>query len=127
MNLIFVDKSNNVYYHHNMQNQTISEMAKIMERGMMVIPQKIRKMANITEGSYVRVMLKDDEIILKLLIEDAPRRDKSSTITISKSKYTKKQGMELLSQAKYVWSKKDDQFLSQGREQIKKRLKNNSL
>ena len=102
-------------------------MAKIMERGMMVIPQKIRKMANITEGSYVRVMLKDDEIILKLLIEDAPRRDKSSTITISKSKYTKKQGMELLSQAKYVWSKKDDQFLSQGREQIKKRLKNNSL
>ena len=110
-----------------MQNQTISEMAKIMERGMMVIPQKIRKMAHITEGSYVRVILKNDEITLKLLLDEESIKIKSSTIKIFPQTYTKKQGLKLLSRAKYHWAKKDDQFLSQGRRQIEKRLANNSL
>ncbi len=98
-----------------------------MERGMMVIPQKIRKMAHITEGSYVRVVLKNDEITLKLLLDEESKKDKSSTIKILQSTYTKKQGLELLSRAKYHWSKKDDLFLSQGRKQMEKRLTHNSL
>lgn len=122
-----IDKHDNTHYHHYMQNQTITEVAKIMERGMMVIPQKIRKLANITEGSYVRVMLKNDEIILKLLIDEESKQNKSSGIKISRSKYSKKQGLKLLSRSKYVWSKKDDFFLSRGRKQIEERLKNNMV
>lgn len=107
-----------------MQNQTITEIAKIMERGLMVIPQKIRRMANITEGSYVRIILKNNEIVLKLLLDEEKKKDSSQAFKITRPTYTKQQGLKLLSRTKkYYWSKKDDQFLSQGRKQIADRLK----
>lgn len=105
-----------------MQNQTISEIAKVMERGLMVIPQKIRKTAGFTEGSYIRVILKNDEVILKRVANEE-KKSKPSSIKITPPKYSKQQGLKILSKLTYHWTKKDDFFLAKGRKMIEERLR----
>jgi AbrB family looped-hinge helix DNA binding protein len=103
-----------------MQNHTISEMAKVMERGLMVIPQKIRKMANINEGMYIRVILKSNEITLKPLLYSS-----DDPMVLPAKVKSKKEGMAILSKIKRpLFFDKDIQFIKKGRKMIEDRLQN---
>ena len=115
-------------YHHNMNNQTITEnIVKIMDRGLIVIPQEIRKKGGLSKGSYLRVILKANEIVLKPLNnENHQQKDiyYFQGVPIKKSPYTKEQKIKILSQiGKISWTKNDDLFLKKGRKKIEKRLK----
>jgi len=115
-------------YHHNMNNQTITEnIVKMMDRGLIVIPQEIRKKGGFFKGSYLRVILKANEIILKPLNnENQQEKDVYylQGVPIKKSPYTKEQKIKILSQiGKISWTKNDDLFLKKGRKKIEKRLK----
>jgi len=115
-------------YHYNMNNQTIREnIVKIMDRGLIVIPQEIRKKSGLSKGSYLRVILRTDEIVLKPLNnENQQEKDVYyfQGIPIKKSPYTKEQKIKILSQiGKISWTKNDDLFLKKGRKKIEKRLK----
>jgi AbrB family looped-hinge helix DNA binding protein len=123
-----LDKFNFNDYHHNMNNQTITEnIVKMMDRGLIVIPQEIRKKGGLSKGSYLRVILRTDEIVLKPLNnENQQEKDVYyfQGIPIKKSPYTKEQKIKILSQiGKISWTKNDDLFLKKGRKKIEKRLK----
>lgn len=109
-----------------MNNQTITDITKIMDRGLMVIPNEIRKRAKITKGSYVKVIYREDEIILKPIREEEQDEKTYNLkgIKVRRAKFSKEEGLKILLSAKNIrWSKKDDEFLRKGRKQIEDRLK----
>ena len=71
-----------MYYHHNMQNQTQVSIVKVMDRGLLVIPKKIREKAEVFKGSYIKIIYKNGQIILEPLVDQftnkplkKPKRD----------------------------------------------------
>lgn len=108
-----------------MNNQTQINIVKVMDRGLVVIPKMIREKAEVSKGTYIKIIYKKGEIILKPLIENTTKNAVLKKNFISrKAKYSKSEGLKILLSAKNIkWTKKDNEFLKQGRKQIEDRLK----
>lgn len=91
----------------------------------MVIPKEIREKAAVSKGTYIKIVYKNGEIILKPLVEEVTQRvSHKRNLIIRKAKYSKEEGLKILLSAKNIrWSKKDDEFLRKGRKQIDDKLK----
>ncbi|MDP4010677.1 MAG: AbrB/MazE/SpoVT family DNA-binding domain-containing protein [Candidatus Roizmanbacteria bacterium] len=48
-----------------MKNQINITIVKMMDRGMMVIPQKMRNELGLKKGDYLTAVIRNDEIVLK--------------------------------------------------------------
>jgi len=107
-----------------MKSQTIIEFVKLMDRGMMVIPQKIRNSIGLKKGEYLKVVYTNRNIILTPMPQIYKSDVKKKSIIITPSSISKKKGLELLSKKreKPLWTKADDAFLKEGRDMIEKRL-----
>jgi len=109
-----------------MKNQSITAFVKLMDRGMMVIPQKMREKIGLEKGGYVIATLKDDEIVLKPYVDSTVGSvEKKSRLHITKSTISKEEGLKILSEQtkRPLWTKVDDDFYQQGRDLIEKRLR----
>lgn len=109
-----------------MNNQTKTAIVKMMDRGLLVIPNEMRKKTGISKGAYLRVTLKPDGIFLAPLTDEKKDQDHYFVkgIKITKAKYSKDERLKILSKiGKISWTKEDDKFLAQGRKQIEERLK----
>lgn len=121
-----IDKSEYVYYHENMKNQIPINFIKLMDRGMMVIPIRLRNELGLKKGDYITAVMKNDQIVLTPHI--FPKQTSNTTkepLKIRKSLISKEAGLKILSKKtkKPLWTKEDDIFLKQGRDLIEERLK----
>lgn len=107
-----------------MQNQTAPEFVKLMDRGMMVIPQKMRRDVGLKKGDYIRVMVRNDEIVLKpYIFPEEMSNKKKEALKIRKSLISKKEGLKILSRPiSKKWTDEDVKFYHEGRKMIEKRL-----
>lgn len=103
-----------------MQRQTFEEMVKIMTRGQITIPFKIRRMLDIEEKTWLALKVRGDEIVLKP-IRKIFKEETGESPFIQKAKYSKKEFLKILkNQAKMgpFWSEKDYQdYLQRRKEQ----------
>jgi len=98
----------------------------MMDRGMMVIPQKLRNELGLKKGDYITAVIRNDEIVLKphIFLKQTSNTTKEP-LNIQKSLISKEEGLKILSKKtkKPLWTKEDDIFLKQGRDLIEERLK----
>ena len=113
-----------MYYHESMKNQTTVEFVKMMDRGMMVIPQNMRNEMGIKRGDYIKVIVRNDEIIMKPYLPEAEAsQNKSPTLKIRKPLISKEEGLKILSKPlSKQWTDEDVKFYHEGRKMIEKRL-----
>ena len=114
-----------MYYHESMKNQTTVEFVKMMDRGMMVIPQMMRNEVGLKKGDYIQVIVRNDEIVLKPYIPtEEISQTKAHKLKIRKPLISKEEGLRILSKRTLepLWTKEDDAFLKEGRAQIERRL-----
>ncbi|OGK25592.1 hypothetical protein A2954_01325 [Candidatus Roizmanbacteria bacterium RIFCSPLOWO2_01_FULL_37_12] len=109
-----------------MQNQTQVSIVKVMDRGLLVIPKKIREKAEVFKGSYIKIIYKNGQIILEPLVDqftNKPLKKPKRDLILRKAKYSKKERFnKIMSIGKIKWTKEDDEFLAEGRRQIEDRL-----
>lgn len=108
-----------------MKNQTSVEFVKMMDRGMMVIPQMMRNEVGLKKGDYIKVIVRNDEIVLKPYV---PTEEISQTkvhkLKIRKPLISKEEGLKILSRPlTKLWTDEDVKFYHEGRQMIEKRLK----
>lgn len=114
-----------MHYHENMQNQTITEFVKLMDRGMMVIPHKFRNELGLKKGDYITAVIRNDEIVLKAHIaQEEAQIHRRKSLIVRKPLMSKEAGLQILSKKtkKPLWNDEDVKFYQEGRDMIEKRL-----
>src|SRR3989338_10508849 len=118
-----IDKSEYVHYHENMKNQINITIVKMMDRGMMVIPLKLRNELGLKKGDYITAVIRNDEIVLKPHItQEDTKINRRRALIVRKPLISKEAGLKLLSNKtkKPLWNDEDMRFYQEGRDMIEK-------
>lgn len=108
-----------------MKNQIV-DVAKVMSRGQMVIPKRLREEFNLSERSVVGFIRTSDGILIKpielsttdLSTQERWRRLSIKQPTISKEEFLK----DVKTESQVRWTKKSDRLLKEDRRKDRQRL-----
>lgn len=108
-----------------MKNQIAVEFVKMMDRGMMVIPIRLRNELGLKKGDYITAVMKNDQIVLTPHIpQEDTQINRRRELIARKPLISNELGLKLLSKTtkKPIWNDEDMRFYQEGRDMIEKRL-----
>ncbi|MDA1316538.1 MAG: AbrB/MazE/SpoVT family DNA-binding domain-containing protein [bacterium] len=108
-----------------MKNQTTIDFVKLMDRGMMVIPIRLRNELGLKKGDYITAVMRDDQIVLTPhIVQEDTQINRKRTLIARKPLISKEEGLKILSKKtkKPLWNDEDMKFYQEGRDMIEKRL-----
>lgn len=119
----------------NNQNLTITDInrsvvgeiaiAKVMDRGIIVIPNQIRQKAGLNKGLYVEVTIRNNEVIITPL---ASRLQDTKGVflkglEIIPAEYSKEEGLQILAKTRGILADKDYKLWQKQRQEQRKEEK----
>lgn len=110
-----------------MQNQTILDVSRIMSRGQVVIPKKIREELRLTPQTLVGFIRSADGVVLKRLqssFEEQSLQQQQNSLILQKPTRTREEFLSISAKHKTIsWTKKSDLLLKKDRQLDRHRLR----
>ena len=112
----------------NIQKLTIEGVSKILERGQVTIPKKLREELDLKKNMYVGFMKQNGEILIKPLIPLELRENTNffflKGVKVYKAKYPVKKAVKILRNMKRpLWGQREEKDRLLERKRLKKRMK----
>lgn len=115
-----------------MQRITFEGVSKVLERGQVTIPKKIRERFGLAKNTYVGFLKQNGEILIRPL-SASPSHKKSKEerdyyywkgFKIYKAKYSREEALKILGRTKKIlWTKEDEKSLKRMRKKEQERTK----